>query len=145
MRFPRHARIFRGQLDAAPFAGVFFLMLLFLLLHSSFVFIPGVPIQLPQTVDLPGTVNPTVVVAIDRAGQLYFHNQVISIEDLRGKMQSAVANASDPLTLVLQADQEVKYEVLVRLCLMARETGIKEALLATRPRLSALAGETTRR
>ena len=26
MKFPRNARIFRGQLDAAPFAAVFFLL-----------------------------------------------------------------------------------------------------------------------
>jgi len=34
MKFPRNARIFRGQLDAAPFAIVFFLLVLFLMLAS---------------------------------------------------------------------------------------------------------------
>ena len=46
MKFPRNARIFRGQLDAAPYAIVFSCLLLFLLL-SSLVYTPGVSIRLP--------------------------------------------------------------------------------------------------
>jgi len=34
MKFPRNARIFRGQLDAAPFAAVFFLLVLLLMLGT---------------------------------------------------------------------------------------------------------------
>jgi hypothetical protein len=34
MKFPRNARIFRGQLDAAPFAAVLFLLVIFLMLGS---------------------------------------------------------------------------------------------------------------
>jgi biopolymer transport protein ExbD len=133
MKFPRHNKIFRGQLDAGPYAAVFFLLIMFLLLNSSLVFTPGVPIHLPQAVNLPGTANPTVVVAVDASGQLYFENQVSSEERLKEKLRSAVANASEPLTLIVQADGDVRYENVVRLALLARAAGIKEALLATRP------------
>jgi hypothetical protein len=36
-------------MDAAPFAGVFFLLVIFLLLNSSLVFPPGLKLQLPAT------------------------------------------------------------------------------------------------
>jgi biopolymer transport protein ExbD len=133
MRFPRNTRIFRGQLDAAPFMGVFFLLVLFLLLNKSVVFTPGVHIRLPETADLPGTAQPTVTVAVDAGGQLYFENQWCDESRLKARLQAAVARAREPLTLVVQADKEVKYEALVRLGLLAREAGVKEALLATRP------------
>ena len=133
MKFPRHNKIFRGQLDAGPYAAVFFLLLIFLLLSSSLVFTPGVPIHLPEVANLPGTVNPTVIVAVDENGQFYFQNQVSDEARLREKLQAAVANANEPLTLIVQADQDVKYTTVVRLALLAREVGIKEALLATRP------------
>ena len=54
MKFTRNARMFRWQWDAAPFAGVFFLLLIFLLLGSSFVFTSGVRINLPESGRLPG-------------------------------------------------------------------------------------------
>ncbi len=76
MRFPRHARIFRGQLDAAPFAGVFFLVLIFLTFNSQLVFTPGVHIELPQADGLPATTNPTIAVAVAPRGQIDFETHV---------------------------------------------------------------------
>lgn len=46
MRFPRNAKIFRGQMDAAPAAGVFFLLLAFLALQSRMAFTPGLRLDL---------------------------------------------------------------------------------------------------
>ena len=136
MRFPRNTRIFRGQLDAGPYAAVLFLLVIFLLLNSSFVFTPGVPIRLPEAQSVPGLATPTVAVAVDGSGQLYFQNQVIDEPRLKRKLQEAVSRSPEPLTLIMQADQDVKYKELVRLGLLARATGIREALLATRPPLT---------
>lgn len=138
MKFPRHAKLFHGRLDAAPFAGVFFLVLLFLLLNSSLVFTPGVKVQLelPTASNLPGTGGPAVVVAVDRAGQLYFENQVIEERELLGRLRSAVDKAKRQQatpTLVVQADKLVAYSVVVRLAELAREAGIRDVLQATRP------------
>lgn len=138
MRFPRHAKIFCGQLDAAPFAGVFFLVLLFLLLNSSLVFTPGLKVQLelPTAGRLPGTGGPAVVVAVDRAGKLYYENQVIEEPELLTKLRAQAEKsrrAKSGLTLVVQADKLVAYAVVVRLAELAREAGINEVLQATRP------------
>ena len=59
MRFPHNTKIFRGQLDAAPFVGVFFLLVIFLLFNSGLVFTPGVPIRLPEADGLPAADNAT--------------------------------------------------------------------------------------
>lgn len=137
MRFPRHARIFKGQLDAAPFAGVFFLVLIFITFNSQLVFTPGVRVELPQADGLPGTANPTVSVVVDRSGQFYFENQAIAVEELRKRLASATDKAKGrgaQLTLVVLADTLTPNEVLFQLGELAREVGIKELLQATRPR-----------
>lgn len=132
MRFPQHTRIFRGQLDVAAFAGVFLLLAMFLLLHTSLVFTPGVQIQLPQTAALPGTRNPTVFVAVDESGQIYFEDQVIRENTLKEKLRLAVSRSKEPVTLVLLADKHAHHEVIVRLGLIARDAGIRDMLEATR-------------
>jgi len=138
MRFARNTKIFRGQLDVAPFAGVFFLLVIFLLLNTAMVFTPGVPIQLPDALfngddSLAGSPNRTVVVAVDESGHFYFENQVIGREQLRERLQSAVSESRQPLTLVVQADKKVKIEELLPLWLLARSAGVKEIIQATRP------------
>ena len=63
MRLPRNHKIFRGQLDVAPFAAVFFLLVIFLVFHSGLVLTPGVSLNLPKADGLPGLTNQAVVVA----------------------------------------------------------------------------------
>lgn len=139
MRFPRHARIFRGQLDAAPFAGVFFLVLIFITFNSQLVFTPGVRIELPQADGLPGTANPTVVVTVYPNGQLYFESQAIGEGELKKRLRAAADKARSQraqLTLVVLADKQTPNEVTFRLAELAREAGISELLQAVRPRLA---------
>jgi len=134
MRFPRHAKLLRSQLDVAPFASVFFLLVIFMML-GSLIYTPGarLELQLPRANGLPGTDKPTVSVAIDADGRLYYENQWIEENALRRRLQEAVRKSAEPLTLVVQADKAVSYERLMRLTLLAREAGILEAWLATLP------------
>jgi len=135
MRFPRNTKIFRGPLDAAPFASVLFVLMILLLVQSSLVYTPGVPIRLPETVDLPGTANPKVVVSIDGTGQMYFEHQISEASALKEKLLNAASRSKEPLTLIVQADRATRYELLLNLALIAREVGIRDVLLATRPRV----------
>lgn len=133
MRFPHSAKIFRGQLDAAPFLGVFFLLIIFLLLNSAFVFTPGVPIMLPEAVNLPGPDKATAAVAVDEGGHFYFENQLCDEARLKQRLQEAVTRSREPITLVVQADKAAKTDVLATLSVLARSVGIRDMLLAVRP------------
>jgi biopolymer transport protein ExbD len=121
-------------MDAAPFAAVFFLLLIFMML-ASLTYTPGarLELQLPQGKGLPGTDKPTVLVAIDADGRLYYENQWIEEKALRGRLQEVTRKSSEPLTLVVKADGRVTHERVMHLTLLARDAGIPEALLATLP------------
>ena len=134
MKFPRNARLLRSQLDVAPFASVFFLLVIFMML-ASLIYTPGarVALQLPRAQGLPGTDKPPVAVAIDADGRLYYQNQWIEEDALRRQLQEVARKSSEPLTLIVQADKSVSYDRLLRLTLLARDAGIPEAVLATLP------------
>src|SRR5258708_7149237 len=137
MKFPRNARIFRGQLDAAPFAIVFFLLVLFLLL-ASLVYTPGIrlPLELPRAEGLAGTDKPSISVAIDAAGRLYFENQPIEETELKARLRKAVKSSSEPLALIIEADKRVSWDRMLRLAVLARDVGISVASGATLPSLA---------
>src|SRR5207244_10614421 len=104
MKFPRNVRIIRAQLEIAPIATLFFLLVLFLLV-GSLVYTPGVRVQLPAASDLPGTDKPTVSVAMDGNGRLYFENQLIEENELKNRLRRAVMSSAEKLTLLVQADK----------------------------------------
>jgi biopolymer transport protein ExbD len=134
MKFPRNAKILRSQFDAAPFAAVFFVLVILLML-GALLPTAGLPLQLPVTADLPGVEQPTVAVAVDAGGRFYFANQIVPGEtQLSNDLHRAVLDARAPLTLIVHADQSVTYDRLVRLTLLARDAGITNAVFATLPR-----------
>lgn len=135
MKFARHVRPFTGQLDAAPLASLFFLLLLFLLFHTYLVPPPGVRVELPvvSTPNLPATANPWLAVTVDQVGRLYFESQVVTEEELARRLATRVRERQEPVSLLVQADRRVPQEVVLRLHAVAREAGLREVVVATRP------------
>lgn len=137
MKFQRQAKIFRGQLDVAPFAAVFFLMLAFVLMRT-FLYTPGVTLQVtPPVADgFSGTDNPTVMMAITASGQFLFDNKAVDETELKAALQQKVLTSpkkSKELTLILIPDKSVSYEVLTKVRSLAKDAGVSEVLEAVRP------------
>jgi biopolymer transport protein ExbD len=137
MRFRRNVHILHSQLDAAPLATVFFLLVIFVLL-GSLVYTPGVrmQIELPRADGFSGVAGPTLEVAVDAGGQYYFENQLIPEKDLGQRLKAAATDAPAALTLVVFADKAVRHEILERLATLASDAGIYDLLLAVLPRSS---------
>lgn len=139
MKFPRNAKLLRSPFDLAPFAAVFFLLVIFMML-ATLLPTPGldVALQPPPAGDLPGIDKPGVAVAIDSTGRYYYQNQIVRDDaELKADLIEAVKASHQPLTLVIHADKSVTYEQLLHLTLLARskEVGITNSLLAVLPRL----------
>ena len=126
MKFPRNARIFRGQLDATPYASVFFLLVIFVLL-SALIYTPGIHIELPEVSAslVTGVDGPTVAVAMDKNGQLYYDNELLAADALKKRLRAAAQKAAQPLTLVVRGDKAATYEMCVQLAAMVQDPELK--------------------
>jgi len=135
MKFPRNVKILRSPFEMAPFAAVFFCLVILLML-GALIPVQGLHARLtpPTAGNLPGVSGSTVAVAVDSGGRLYFANRMVTNEmQLSIALRHAVNDALEPLTLVVHADKTVTYDQLLHLTLLARDAGITNALLATLP------------
>jgi len=138
MKFPRNARVTKGSLEAAPWATVMFLLVIFIML-GGMLYTPGVHVQLPVTDELPGVDKPTVTVALDATGRLFFENQLVpneSLGTLTNRLRDIVQAAPEKPVFVVQADRGVAFSNLVALTQLARAAGFESTVLATLPRAS---------
>jgi len=129
MKFPRNARMLKGHLDFAPFASVFFCLLIFVLL-TRLVYTPGVVIHLappsPGATSVPG---PTVSVELDAPGRLYFENHPISDADLKFQLQQFVRQYFPaPVTLAVLADTNSLSGRKMQVFELGRQAGITNFL-----------------
>ncbi|HEV2693504.1 MAG TPA: biopolymer transporter ExbD [Verrucomicrobiae bacterium] len=139
MKFPRNSKILRSQFDVAPFAAVFFIIVIFIML-GALMPVPGLQVQLnpPAADNLPGINGRTIAMAVDSVGRTYIENRMVDERQLKNSLRVAVDSTHQPLTLVIHADRAVTYEQLTHLSLLAREKpiGITNILLATLPRVT---------
>lgn len=135
MKFPRNARIFRGQLDFAPFAAVLFLLVIFVLL-GKMLYTPGIQVRLPSAGDviLPGANGPTLSVAVT-TNAFYFQDQVVPENELSNRLFAAKQKISEPVTLIVASDQDVTEKTRVQLWSIAQQIGFTNLLMATLPRV----------
>jgi biopolymer transport protein ExbD len=136
MRFPRNAKIFRGQMDFAPLAGVFFLLVVFVLL-GSLIYTPGIPItkriHVPTASNFSAPGLSTVIVSVGLGGQLFYRNKILRSDELENELRAEVQKSKDPIALMLVVDEAVANGLVVRLRDLALRAGITEIWQEVRP------------
>ena len=133
MKFRRNVTIFKGRLDAAPWACLFVILTTLLLLKSVFFRPSGIALTLPES-RLSGLPNAAFrILIIDRQTRLHLDNQVVPLVNLESRLSVDAEEADEPITLVLQADQRVPVSLVNEIHQIALAAGFADVMLATRP------------
>lgn len=103
MRYPRNVKIFRGGIDAAPFAGLFFVLVLLMMLFYSHIFFPGVPIELGEPAEEPEVAARSVKVL--RSGEIRFLGELLAPDDFDKEFRERVQKGTLPKRVILDAER----------------------------------------
>ena len=135
MKFRRRHQLRCELPGAVPIAAMMFLLLFYLIQNKTLLLTPGVAVELPRVAGaLPEGYSGTLVVALNRKGNLFFRNVAVTWNDLPRELEHAVAGYTN-LLLVLQADRRASQESITRVVAIARAAGIHKTWLATQPGL----------
>lgn len=137
MKLSRTTRLFRGQLDWAPYLCVL-APVAFVGLLSGYLVLPrGIRLNLPA-LETPPALAPgqaAFVVAVDSARRCYFENQVLPLDSLEAALARRAAMSNAPTTLLIQSDQSVPLGLISEMTALARRAGIQQTVLGTLPPL----------
>lgn len=131
-RFRPSQRVLRGFTPVAPWIDFLLIFLMFLLARFSFVVQPGIAMDLPVAPATQGVRYDALVVSIPREGAYFFRDARVTTEGLAAALADA-ARADTNTTLIVEADARVSHGALVGVYNLARQAGIREILLASRP------------
>jgi len=120
MKFRRNLRIIRGQLDVAPFASVFFLLVIFILFNSSLVFTPGIAVKLPPLSE-PGN---RMDIFLSANGNYQFRGKDYRENALVETLTSAIADKQAKKIIVV-AEPGADSKSLDRLRKFATDNGLE--------------------
>ncbi len=130
MKLTRTHRYFWGWLCVVPLLDVAFLLIIFFLLSSNFILQPGVSVSLPYSqFTLGPQVNQQIISITGGAtAAIYFRDQKITLEQLGPLLDEAKAEGRP---IVIKADRQTPYQMVVAVTNAALEHGISSVALAT--------------
>ena len=132
MRFKTNVAIAKGVLDITPLIDVVLLLLIFFMLSSSFVFNPGVKVDLPEYSSGETLQESDLVVTITEEGLYLYNDESVIFRDLKNKFRRA-ASENPNARLIIKAAKQVPHGAVVRVMVMAKRAGDKNQAFATRP------------
>lgn len=128
MRFKRRLKIERGLLDLTPLVNVFFLLLIFFIFTSSFIFQPGIRVNLPKVVTSEVIQQENVVIIITKDDKVYLNDREISQDELASHLR-LIAKEKTPL--LIKADASASLGRIVEVWDMCRSEGVSQINIAT--------------
>lgn len=128
MRFKRRLKIEKGLLDLTPLINVFFLLLIFFIFTSSFIFQPGIKVNLPKAVTSEVIQQENVVIIVTEDDKMYLNEREISRDELASSL-SIMAKEKTPL--LIKADNKASLGRVVEIWDMCRSEGVSQINIAT--------------
>lgn len=127
----RRLELEKGRLDIAPLIDVVFQLLIFFMLTSSFIFQPGIKINLPKAVTSEVLHEYNIVITITSQNLIYLENKAITSNELTKKLEKEVAPGKKPV--LIKADRKASLGRVVEVWDICRASGISQVNIATNP------------
>ncbi|HEB93809.1 MAG TPA: biopolymer transporter ExbD [Gammaproteobacteria bacterium] len=129
MEFEGRARI-HSHLDIAPLIDIVFLLLVFFMLTSTFMVPEAIELELPASSSATVTDITSILVSLDRTGQLALNGERIELEQLRGAIEPLLEVGADA-AITLKSDARTEVQQLLAVMDEIRAAGGTDVALAT--------------
>ncbi len=129
----RKSRRLVPQISMVSMIDVILLLLLFFMLTTTFkLTAEGMDVDLPETRSPMETSPLESVVTLNRQGEIFFREELLSPDQLRERLSRLAGEKPDSL-VIIKADKEVKHGLVVRVMDAINLAGIRRMAIATEP------------
>jgi biopolymer transport protein TolR len=121
-----------ADINVTPLVDVM-LVLLIIFMVTAPMMIHGVKVDLPRTESRNiKTEEDPLLLTITKKGEIFVEDYKVEYKDLRGKLERIFANRAGK-EILLQADKDVPYGVVMRIMAQVKEAGITKVGMITKP------------
>jgi biopolymer transport protein ExbD len=127
-----HVNLSPFKLDAVPVLDLLVIALLFSLLFTRFVMVPGVRVDLPDSeMQMQPSNLPVAVLTIGNRGMLFFDGAVFELNSIeRGFQQHIQDTLGQDVVLLVKTEGSMDLQLFLKLCRMAQDAGFVQVQIA---------------
>jgi biopolymer transport protein ExbD len=128
-RRQRHHHFEATHIDMVPMVDCMMVLVIFLMISSSFVSDPGVEVQKPDVVGAMSSDQNALLIAISADNRIYFDGQEIRTDQVAAVLKQAAVGRSP--SVIVRGDQVSDLGVFAQVYTEAQRAGIKQVQFAT--------------
>ncbi|MFA5068847.1 MAG: biopolymer transporter ExbD [Candidatus Omnitrophota bacterium] len=130
MKLKRHIKLERTlkTIDIAPLIDVVFLLLIFFMLTSSFIFQPGIKVNLPRAITSEMLSEDSAIINITSENLIYYNQKLVTSKELNLLLKDI---ASSRLPVLIRSDRRASLGRIVEVWDMCRQEGVRQVNIAT--------------
>jgi biopolymer transport protein ExbD len=121
----------KALINITSLIDVLFLLLIFLMVSSTFLEQPGIQLELPEARSSVLVEQKEFTLYVNRNGDLFLNDIKISLNDLAARIKEALPRMKDS-ALILKADKDVNYGLVVEVLDAVKNSGVKKLIVGTR-------------
>ena len=128
MKFRKSAKVEAGlrQIDIAPLIDCVFLLLIFFMLTSSFVIIPGINVKLPKALTSEEIDARSLTVVISSEDIIYLEGKPKTVKEIEGFIGKGKHNS-----IFIKADSDASLGIVVKIWDACKRFGVEKIGIAT--------------
>jgi len=120
-----------STLDMTPLVDVVFLLIIFFMLSTTFIVLPGIKVDLPKASAERVTLErEEIVVSVDERGAFYFNKDAIDDASMRARLSHA-GTGNKEVQILLKGDAACNYGRVVELLDMVRSCKLHRVAILT--------------
>ena len=120
------------KLDMVPVLDLLVIALLFSLLFTRFVMVPGVRVDLPDSeMQMEPSILPVAVLTIGNRGMLFFDGAVFELSSIDRGFERHIQNKpGQEIVLLVKTEGSMDLQLFLKLCRMAQDAGFVQVQIA---------------
>ncbi len=128
MRFKKRVRVESGlkQIDIAPLIDCIFILLIFFMLTSSFIVIPGINVKLPKAITSEEVDVTTLTVVINSEDIIYLEGKPYGIKEVE-----KILKRESYESIFIKSDRDASLGAVVAIWDVCKKVGIEKIGIAT--------------
>lgn len=118
-------------LNITSLIDVLFLLLIFLMVSTTFLEQPGIKLELPEAQSAVLVEQKEFTLFVDKEGKVFLNDSEVRIEDLEARIKKVLPEMKKG-AIILKADQDVSHGIVVRLMDIVKRSGVKKLVIGTK-------------
>lgn len=113
----------KSEINITPFTDVVLVLLIIFMITTPIIIQSGIKVNLPKSKYGEESSSEQFEIVIKGERDIYFNNRSTDLTSLKNEL-AAYAKDKPDLPLVIKADRDIKYYVIISIMDMAKESGV---------------------